>query len=511
MLQTPVDALKIPKRIMLIALSAIPDDPRVRRMGDYLHARGWEVVAVGLPGGRSPAPEWRIVEAMRLPETAAAPLKTGAGVMPLSPAELRTAPAGPSASLSAAFRIRPRRAHEQRLVKSPIRQVIRIGAGALCFGLGVSLAASSLWMPRASSLKLRIRGWSKTLMNPRSGPSRLLRYAVLWRRTRIKGPGADAELYRRSTDLAALRLAALAEAPVDLIIANDWISLPVAAEAAEVFHAPYVYDSHEFATEEYAERLDWRLFQQPLVREIERRHIARAAAITSVSPGISDALARTYEPAAPVMTLRNLPVYAASAYRLCGERIAVLYHGVVGPGRGLEAAISGVPTWPAVFDLTIRGPGQTDYINGLRQLAVAHGVTGRVTFDPPVPMNQLVESARPFDIGLMALPGHSDHNAFALPNKVFEYLMAGLAICVSDLPEMARVVHTTGAGFLCGDGNRDAIAKSLARVTPDEINVMKQKALVAAQTLHFDAEAAQVEQIYQQLAARRLLTQQTAR
>jgi hypothetical protein len=48
-------------RICLIALSAIADDPRVRRQGDAFVRDGWDVVAVGLPGARSTAPGWTIL------------------------------------------------------------------------------------------------------------------------------------------------------------------------------------------------------------------------------------------------------------------------------------------------------------------------------------------------------------------------------------------------------------------------------------------------------------------
>lgn len=359
----------------------------------------------------------------------------------------------------------------------------------------------ALFVPSVSPLRARLIGWAAILGNPRLGPYRLVDYSRLWFRTRVKGDKADAELLARSVDLRALRVAALAGPSADLIISNDWITLPVAAEAARLSNAIYVYDSHEFATEEYAERLDWRLFQQPLVRTIEQRHIEGAAAVTSVSPGISRALSDTYRLKAPIATLRNLPRYEETPFRPCGPRIRVLYHGVVGPGRGLEQAIASLPDWPADFDLTIRGPGAAAYIEGLAALARNTGCDGRVTLEPPVPANQLVHAARGFDIGLMALPGHSEHNAFALPNKVFEYLMAGLVLCLSDLPEMARIVRESGAGVLCGAGDREAIAASLKGLDRASIDEMKRNALDAAKALHFDADAAPVVEIYTRLIA----------
>src|SRR5690348_9114608 len=54
-------------RICIVALSAIADDPRVRRQAEAFHCAGWGVVAVGLPGARSAAPEWLILTATGTP------------------------------------------------------------------------------------------------------------------------------------------------------------------------------------------------------------------------------------------------------------------------------------------------------------------------------------------------------------------------------------------------------------------------------------------------------------
>ncbi len=47
--------------ICVLSLSPIADDPRVRRQGEAFHRAGWTVIAVGLPGARSPEPGWRIM------------------------------------------------------------------------------------------------------------------------------------------------------------------------------------------------------------------------------------------------------------------------------------------------------------------------------------------------------------------------------------------------------------------------------------------------------------------
>ena len=72
----------------------------------------------------------------------------------------------------------------------------------------------------------------------------------------------------------------------------------------------------------------------------------------------------------------------------------------------------------------------------------------RLTIEPPVPFDQIVPAANRADIGYFVHLDTSPQRRFVLPNKFFEYVMAGLALCVSDLPEMARLVRQYDMGVL---------------------------------------------------------------
>ena len=113
------------------------------------------------------------------------------------------------------------------------------------------------------------------------------------------------------------------------------------------------------------------------------------------------------------------------------------------------------------------------YLEQLKALAARLQVADRIAFEGPVQMTDLVAAARAFDIGLMALPGHSAHTRHALPNKLFEYMMAGLAIGVTDLEEMTALLSDTGAGFSLGDGCPQAITAALNALNRADIDRMR--------------------------------------
>jgi glycosyltransferase involved in cell wall biosynthesis len=268
--------------------------------------------------------------------------------------------------------------------------------------------------------------------------------------------------------------------------------LPIAARLAREKGGIYVYDTHEFGTEEFAHQPRWRRWQRPVVCAIEGKYIRGAAIVSTVSAGIGKLLDELYRLPRPAMVIRNTPTYQAYPFRPTGERIRVLYHGIVVPGRGLELAIDSVPLWDDRFDLTIRGPENPEFTPLLRERVAALGLGARVTIAPPVPMTALVREATAFDIGFFALPGHSRQNELALPNKIFEYIMAGLCLCTSDLPEIAAIIADNDLGVTVHELDPATIARAINAFDRHRIDACKRNALVAAKQLCWEHESARL-------------------
>jgi glycosyltransferase involved in cell wall biosynthesis len=286
-------------------------------------------------------------------------------------------------------------------------------------------------------------------------------------------------------------------------LANDFSMLPLAARLAGEKGGIYVYDSHELATEEFADSLKWRFLNRPMISTLEREFIQGATVVSTVSDGIARRLEALYSLRRKPLVVRNTPVFEASSFRpTAPDRIRVLYHGIITPGRGLEAAIDSVAAWRPAFELTIRGPGDECYLNGLKRRIAERGLADRIAIAPPVPMTDLVREAAAYDVGFFALPGSSRHNEFALPNKFFEYVMAGLALCVTDLPEMARLQreHDLGVTFPCVDP--EMIAAAINGLDPHAIDRYKRNALTAARELCWERESERLVAAYDAVLGR---------
>lgn len=275
----------------------------------------------------------------------------------------------------------------------------------------------------------------------------------------------------------------------DIWLANDWQMLPIALDLAKRQGAIAVYDTHELANSEYSDNLRWRLLHRPLIRAVEGSCVQEAALVTCVSSGIAATLQRDYSLPKSPLVIRNMPPWTPVQRRPIGETVRALYHGVVSPGRGLELCVRSVALWPEHYTLTIRGPIAPGYRERLKQEIASAGVAKRVTLVDPVPVTELVAAASAFDIGLFCLPTASLQNQLALPNKLFEYTMAGLALCVSAQPEMARMVQEHDLGVLIPSDTPEAIAAAITSLDTAAIARYQANALRAAQALNWEHEA----------------------
>lgn len=446
-------------RIGIISVSAIADDPRVRRQGDLFADAGWEVVAVGLPGANSPAPRWCCLS---IAEDPPPPIPANSVTDRQLSADLRKA--------------------AYKLVGLEERSWLHSG-----FNLAVEAVSLSIRHPAVAVRLARsiFRSWWRAVVVRRANQTvRLVRTATDRAYVETLYWGLN-DKFQRLYDLAR-------HESVDMWLANDWTSLPIANRLAREQRVPFAYDTHELAVYEYAQRWSWRLTQRPVIAAIEGGNIKSASFVSCVSAGIGEHLSRFYRLPQSPLVIRNISRYEPIEFRPTGDSISVLYHGVVTFGRGLEACIESVRLWRPDFVFTIRGPGSSEYLDHLVRLAAASDVSDRVKFDPAVPMIELVRAATDHDIGLFALPSHSLQNVYVLPNKLFEYIMAGLALCVSDLPEMARIMREWRVGELIPALSADAIAASINRLDRSTIDMYKRNSLAAARQLNWENEGLQL-------------------
>jgi glycogen synthase len=274
----------------------------------------------------------------------------------------------------------------------------------------------------------------------------------------------------------------------DLVIAHDVFTAPPAARLAKLSGAALAIDCHEYGRGQYLENPSWSNDGRHFAIALQDDYLARADAVTTVSDGIRDLLNAEQTLKRPAVTVRSMPMANIQPFRPTGDAIVVLYHGLLCPGRGLEAAVESLRNWRPGFSLLLRGDGDAGWIAQLRAIAARNGVSDRLRIEPAVAFDDIVPAANAADIGYFAQPDLSPQKRFTLPNKFFEYVMAGLALCVADLPEMAALVRRHDLGRLVPGQAPQDIADAVNGFTREDIDRYKRASIAAAQELNWQAE-----------------------
>ena len=296
---------------------------------------------------------------------------------------------------------------------------------------------------------------------------------------------------------------ALREIPADVYHAHDLDSLWPAARAAGKRGVPLVYVSHELWTEQSS------LGTRPLIRAIwafmEKRLSSRVSRTITVSPPIAAEL-RTRYGFDDVVVVGNVPPYRApvegDAIRqrlgLEPDRIILLYQGGMLTDNGLAEQIEAMAAVEGAA-LVLLGEGPTK--EQLRRQVARSGLDDRVFFLPAVPFPQLHALTCSADLGLCLIKSTGKSFYWSLPNKLFEYLMAGLPVLGSDAPEIDRVLTETGAGEVVDPTDTPALRSRLERLVADAGARRRyaDAALVAARQLCWERESGKLTDLYANL------------
>ena len=314
-----------------------------------------------------------------------------------------------------------------------------------------------------------------------------------------------ARLVRWATtlDFYARGIAAVRRLRPELVQCNDYNTMWIGVAARLLHRSALVYDSHELWPDRNMrpEARWWLLACEALFARL-------AHAIVMTSPAHAEVLARRYRVRQPVV-VRNIPAESAGA-RSGHERArsrdghgpVAIYVGGVLRHRGIEQSIRALPS---VDRLTLRllGPVEPDYRAELEHLARSAGVHDRVEFSPPVPPTEVVAALAGADVGLALFQPVCLSHRLVLPNKLFEYVRAGLPVVGSDLPMIARFVGDHDVGTTVDPEDTEDIAAALAAtIAPERNEKLRAAAERAGRSLDWRKERELLADVYRDALAR---------
>lgn len=298
----------------------------------------------------------------------------------------------------------------------------------------------------------------------------------------------------------------VARTPADVYHSHDEHALLACFLAATLRRKPLIFDAHELPLTQR------NIMRWPPLNAIGqwalRRIVPRCAAVIAVSTPIIDEMQRRFGGKRAAL-LRNIPPYTPPVIgsdRL-RERLGVgpetriaLYQGGLQANRSLEILVR-TGTYLAPHEMIVlMGPGPL--YGMLEALIQQEGVGDRVKLLPAVPYDELLAWTASADVGLIVFDGaYSLSIKYCLPNKLFEYLMAGLPILAAPLPAVAEIVTTYDVGAITPSIAPEVVARSLSALLADDAARarMRQNGLAAArQELRWEIEQQRLLDVYAQ-------------
>ena len=294
---------------------------------------------------------------------------------------------------------------------------------------------------------------------------------------RVPRPLPGVPLARFVAHARTLRRQLLALRP-DVVHAHDSDALGPAAAAAHELTVPLVYDAHDLwlGRPRRGRGRFYFALNQLWFGWLESRLIPRAAAWITVSAPIARHLERRYRvgpvelvPNYPEITeervsrrtIRDLP----AAAEIPSSAPIVLYLGGLMAGRGIEHLVAAVPLIDREAHLVLLGAG--GQARELADLAARHGVALRVHLADLVPSDELNVIAASANVGVSPIVGTSQNYRYSLPNKLFQYMAAGLPVVASNFPQVREVVEGSGAGLCVDTADPAALAAAIDTILAD--------------------------------------------
>jgi glycosyltransferase involved in cell wall biosynthesis len=254
-------------------------------------------------------------------------------------------------------------------------------------------------------------------------------------------------------------------------------------------------DAREYYPKNFDDRWLWRIFVKPLNEYLCAKYIPLCDKIITVSQGI----AREYEHAygvhaEVVMSLPRSSMLSPAAAR--SDRFRLIHHGSASQSRRIEDMVELMDYTDKRFSLDLMLVGDGPYMSRLRRMVERRR---NVRILPPVAMQEIVPFIHQYDIGVFLCPPSNFNLKYALPNKLFEFIQARLAVAVSPSVEMRTIVEDYNCGIVSNDFSPQSMAHALNSLTSEKIAFFKNQSHKAAAKLNAEANQTRVLEIVDDL------------
>ena len=281
----------------------------------------------------------------------------------------------------------------------------------------------------------------------------------------------------------------------ELLYSNDLDTLLPNYLNAKLKSAKLIYDSHELFCEVPE------LIEHPLKRKIwktlERYLFPKLQNIITVNPSIAEIYEKEYHK--KLYVVRNIPLSRPISKTWSkkelglpeNKKIIILQGAGINVHRGTEELVEAMQYVDHTILLIV---GSGDVIEELKKMRLELKLEERVIITGKVPYEQLANYTRIADLGLSLDKDTNLNYRYSLPNKLFDYIHAGLPVLISPLVEISRIVNNYEIGIIIESHEPKHIAEKINSALNDKerYNLWKKNLAKAQQDLSWEHEEKQL-------------------
>jgi glycosyltransferase involved in cell wall biosynthesis len=270
------------------------------------------------------------------------------------------------------------------------------------------------------------------------------------------------EFYRKIIPIAS-------QEPSRIVVAADLFAIPVAVILKKKFShlslfPKIIYDSKELYSELPSLKIKKTSYYfWTIVERSSKRYIDQ---LLTVNDSIAKLLSRQWQQ--KITVIMNVPEcqIAEDLPNKNFDTIYLVFSGGLQRGRGITKLVSLLSYLPTNYHLKLIGDG--DLNDKIGELAIKQNVSSRVHMIGMVKNYEVVSQMREGHIGIYLMENTGLCHYLALPNKLFQYICAGLPVVVSNFPEMKRIIEKYRVGITVSPDNLEEVAKSIRSIIEDK-------------------------------------------
>lgn len=287
-----------------------------------------------------------------------------------------------------------------------------------------------------------------------------------------------------------------------VIHAHDLPCLVVGVLVRALSRTPcLIYDAHEL----WPDMEGRSALEARMGRCFERWAIRRTTAVIAVNGLAAEVLKARYGPFRTLLLGNRAQPYDGptdlslrKAAQAAPEERVVLSLGRFSAGRGIRVLIEAVSLTDCPLRLVFLGDGPL--VPAIEDWAREFRVSSRVTVLPPVSQDILPAYIRGADLGVVLYEATCLNHRLAQPNKLFQFLEAGVPVVASNLPGVREVVQPLDTGELVDPGDPEAVARGLKRLAaPERRERCARNAREARASVLWSADAPRLLELYRDL------------